>query len=449
MNLIISFPDKKTHRKCAQYLRQFTGKKAFLAPSSREEYIQLIKERGLSMQFRGDKSRTYFPTKSGWQAFVNFTRLIHYADPFATRSTSNETHQAVQCAYANMLSDRLLPETIEDLVAYLPDSFKAALTNRAERRFSKVHGINIKGEIFFRVGYCLLGNYGSLCFESIPETENNHKKGALDAIEEVFEEDSAVVAGERNQGTADRVKEESEYQWDLALSVLCLMLNVTYKSAFDLLWQIRTLDRPEFGLATQRGFSIIEEPDLLPQRQLGYSIKFAEQWLNIDPSIIDNWHESLGLGVVNRLTTDPIYHDVQLVGRLVNAILYFRQAANQSTPELQMSTLWICVESFLTVNNENILNANKKGLAAIIISSLNRDYWPKGAKTPDALEKIFSKFYQYRSRTIHHGRRGHVSVQDVQEFSVVVSALILCVAIQIEKSLRTTEELAQVVQQFT
>ena len=449
MNLVISFPDKKARRTCDHYLRQFTGKKAFLAPSSTKEYKLLIKERGLSMQFRDDKSRTYFPTKSGWQAFVNFTRLIHYAEPFATRSTSNETHQAVQRAYANMLSDRLLPETIEDLVAHLPGSFKAALTNRAERHFSKVHGINIKSEIFFRIGHCLLGNYGSLCFESIPETGNNHKKHALDAIEDVFDEDSAVVAGERNQGTVDRVKGESEYQWDLALSVLCLMLNMTYKSAFDLLWQIRTLDRPEFGLAVQRGFSIIEERDLVPQRQLGYSMKFAERWFDIDTSAIENWHGSLGLGIVNRLTTDAIYHDVQLVGRLINAILYFRQAANQSTLDLQMSTLWICVESFFTANNERILDANKKGLIAIIMSSLHSDYWPNGAETPDDLNKIFSKFYQYRSRTIHHGRRGHVSVQDVQEFSVVVSALILCVAIQIQKGLHTTEELAQVVQQLS
>ena len=114
-----------------------------------------------------------------------------------------------------------------------------------------------------------------------------------------------------------------------------------------------------------------------------------------------------------------------------------------------MSTLWICVESFFTANNESILDANKKGLVAIIMSSLNRDYWPKGAKTLDDLEKIFSKFYQYRSRTIHHGRRGHVSVQDVQEFSLVVSALILCVAFQIQKGMRTTEEIAQGAQQFT
>ena len=29
MDLMISFPDEKTHRKCNQYLRQFIGKKAF------------------------------------------------------------------------------------------------------------------------------------------------------------------------------------------------------------------------------------------------------------------------------------------------------------------------------------------------------------------------------------------------------------------------------------
>ena len=102
--------------------------------------------------------------------------------------------------------------------------------------------LKIKSENFFRIGHSWLGNYGCLCFESIPETDNYHKKHALDAIEDVFDEDSVVVAGGRNQGTADRVKEESAYQWDLSLSILCLLLNMTYKSAFDLLWQIRTFE---------------------------------------------------------------------------------------------------------------------------------------------------------------------------------------------------------------
>ena len=152
-------------------------------------------------------------------------------------------------------------------------------------------------------------------------------------------------------------------------------------------------------------------------------MQFVGRWFDIETSNINDWHESLGLGIVNQLTTEATYRDVELVGRLVNAILYFRQAANQSTPEMQMSTLWICVESFFTANNESIVDANIRGLLAIIMSSLNHDYWPNGAKTPDELGRTFSKFYQYRSRTIHHGRRGHVSRQDVQEFSLVVSTV--------------------------
>ena len=193
MELKISFPDKKTRRRCYSYLRKFTRENAFLMPSSTEEYSQLYRERGLSMQYRADKSRTFFPTPEGWYAFVEFARNLHLADPFATYSTINDTHQAVQRAFANMLSADLLPETVEDLVAYLPYSFKRDLSARAERRFSKVQGINVTDNHFFRIGQCWLGRFGGLCFDAIPETLAGHKKHALEAVKVVFDEDSAVL----------------------------------------------------------------------------------------------------------------------------------------------------------------------------------------------------------------------------------------------------------------
>ena len=441
MELKISFPDKKTRQRCYSYLRKFTRENAFLMPSSTEEYSQLYRERGLSMQYRADKSRTFFPTPEGWYAFVEFARNLHLADPFATHSTINDTHQAVQRAFANMLSADLLPETVEDLVAYLPYSFKRDLSARAERRFSKVQGINVTDNHFFRIGQCWLGRFGGLCFDAIPETLAGHKKHALEAVKVVFDEDSAVLAAARNLGTADRIKEESTYQWDFALSALCVLVNLTYQSVFDRLWQVRILDRPEYGLATQRSFSIIEQEKGMSERQVSYSTTFVEQWFDINTSIINEWHDSLGLGIFNRIGEVVPSGGEDLARRMVNAILYFRVAASQSTPEMQLSTLWICVESFFTVNNPEVLKANSRGLITMVTKILQRDHWPRRAQTPEELRKAFAKFYGWRSRTLHHGQRGHVSWRDVQDFSVVVGVVIVGVAYLMDEGVRTVKEL--------
>ncbi len=437
----ISFPDDKTRRTCSWHLRKFAKAKAILAPSSTEGYLQLHKERGFGMQYRGDNSRTFFPTQTGWDAFVEFTRFLHLAEPFATRSTKNDTYQAAQKAFANMLSDGLLPETVEDLVAYFPHSFTTALSVRAKRCFSKVQGLNLDDDYFLRVGQCWLGNFAGLCFDAIPETPTGHKKYAIETIGDVFDGETAVFAAERNFGTDDRVEEESAYQWEFALSVLCLMINLTYQPAFGRLWPIRLLERPEHGLAAQRSFSIIEDGDATVERQIGLAMKFVEPWFDINISIVDEWHDSLGLSIFNRIGAEKMFRDAELASRLVDAVLYFRQAASQSTLEMQMSTLWISVESIFATSNQDVVKTNLNGLTAMIPNILKRDRWPQGVGTPEELRKVFKKFYDWRSRTVHQGRRGHVSWRDVEDFSVVVGAIIVGVAYLIDEGMRTGEEL--------
>ena len=92
---------------------------------------------------------------------------------------------------------------------------------------------------------------------------------------------------------------------------------------------------------------------------------------------------------------------------------------------MQMSTLWVSVEVFFTVNNENITNANVDKLVHVTVQTLDSEHWPNKAESVDELTKTFKKFYRFRSSTLHHGKRGHVTVRDVQEFSQVVGAVIL------------------------
>ena len=444
-DLTITFPNKKKQRTALRLIREFTSKKAFLARS-----IELYRERGLTMQYRGNQRQSYFPTESAWDAFVKFVELVHESEPFASRSTASDTHRAFVHGFADMLSNGLVPETTTDLLAYLPDSFKHDMISRIERTFSKVHGVTVKSDEFVRIGHCWLGNYGNLCFDAIPETTNGYKETSLRSISNVFEADSPVIAAARNRGTSEHVKRESTYQCELALSILCVLLNLTYESAFHKLWQIRRVDKPEFGLAAQCSFSIFEGDNPPSGTGLGVSVTFRDQWfdIDIDNEIVHRWHNSMGLSICNDLVTDQFYRNMDLAGRLRNSILHFRLAARQSTPEMQMSTLWICVESVFTMDTDRVLNANLPGLLATTISSMHRDYWPNRAEDIDELKEAFSKYYGYRSRTLHHGKRGHVSRRDVQNFSLVVANLIIDVVYMIRRGVENAEELSRTSQQF-
>ena len=85
---------------------QFAADHAFLPES-----IELYRQRGLGMQYTGTGPRSYFPTNEAWRAFVEFAKLVNQAEPFASRSTSGDTHAALVHAFADILSARLPPET--------------------------------------------------------------------------------------------------------------------------------------------------------------------------------------------------------------------------------------------------------------------------------------------------------------------------------------------------
>lgn len=435
-HLTIAFPSEKSRRKTLWLIRQFTSRRAFVTPS-----IELHRERKLTKQYRGDGYATYFPTDTAWDAFVAFARLLQHAEPFASRSTVSDTHRAFAQAFANMLSDRHLPHTVEDFVPYLPGPFRRALTSRTERSFTKLNGATIKFDGCLLVGQCWLGKYANLCLDAVPEDAHGHKAAYLRSIATAFEDEDAFIAGARNPGTTNRVAQEATYQLEIAIAILCVLLNVTYRSAFGRLWQVRHVDRPELGLSNQRSFSIIVDGEPSSPPQLGLSLKFREQWFEIHEDLVATWHDSIGLDTLNRLVTDPAYRDIDLVERLLTALRHFRVAATQNAPEMQMSTLWVCVESLFTRASDRVLDENLPALVATTVSSVPREYWPSRAGTPEELRRVFTRYYRQRSRTLHHGRRHHVSRVDVQEFSLVVASLVIDVASMIRRGVRTADQL--------
>ena len=161
-DISIVYANPKERRTAMRLIGEFTAERSFLPAS-----IDLYRERGLSMQYRGTGPHSYFPTESAWRAFVEFAKLIHCAEPFVTRSTSGDTHAALVHAFADILSARLLPEIPEDFLPYLPSDFKQALVNRCERVFSKVQGISIEFDGFVQIGHCWLGEYRNLDFDVI------------------------------------------------------------------------------------------------------------------------------------------------------------------------------------------------------------------------------------------------------------------------------------------
>lgn len=440
-SLIINFVDNKSKRSCNWHLKQFAREGSLMLPQKPDDYIRLFKERGFGMQYSEKIDRVYFPTEQGWKSFLDFIDVLHRAEPFQSRATYNDVYQNFNSAFSRMLSAGVLPENLDDLIHYLPNEFKREMTVRSERVFSKLRGIQYDANFLLSIGHCWIGTYDLIIFDTV--LANNHKSttDTIESIENVYKGDTPIITGSCNPGTSDCVIRENTFQCELALSILGILLNMTRENAFQKLWLLQRVDRPEQGLSKQITFSFAWNESIESPTILSFSMKFTDQLFEVNKEKIDMWHNDLFLKDLNKIVTEQPNLQVDLGERLINSLLYFRQSTMQSTPEMQISTLWICVESFFTAGNDKIVDANLNGLLAMTISLLNKDFWPNGAKSYDELKCVFSKHYSYRSKTFHHGKRGHVSNADVQQFSIVVCNLIIGITLMIRRGFKTSDSL--------
>mgnify|MGYP005842570297 CR=1 FL=1 len=425
--LDIHFRENKQKRKANWLLRRFASERALVVPETPEKHMNLFRQRGLGRQYRSGDGKVFFPTDAGWEAFRHFVDTMYVAEPFFSKATRNDVHQAYLTAFADMIASGVLPDCYDELSEYLPRAFVDSFGPRGEAIFHKLNGVNVKGDVFLRVGETWVGTFGNLSFEELSGVKDEYRLETIKALRSSFSDETAVISGGMIYATSDRTKREDSYRCEIALGVLDLMFNMSYLNSFGRLWAIRRVERPEQGVEKQFSFGFLRR-NQVKGPELTLSTRFTEQVFELDIRLTERWHDSLLLSEINRIAALERDARTELQNKLLNAIIYFHQAAHQSTPETQISMLWVCVESVLTIGSERVLETNIPSLVAVTAWSLHKDFWPSEVENREQLEAILKKYYRGRSRTFHHGSIGHVTHSEVQEFSIVVSNLLVALA---------------------
>ena len=308
----------------------------------------------------------------------------------------------------------------------------------------KLNGVEFDGAAYYRIGYCWIGQFGSINFDCLSDTYRESSEKWLESIEKVYESSGCVLLSNSTQGTSDYVQQEAVYHFEISVSALCVMLNMSYENAFHRLWGVRSMHRPEQGYSKHFSFSFISDSDDDDGLSLGVRTQSMGQWFNINAEILDRWYQQFGLSLINQLISSDSSERTDLHLRWINALFYFRQAATQQNSR--------------NAKSQRYGSASKRFILPIITRFSTpsfRDswpprhgqcpwnFWPKKSQTLSELEAVFKKYYGFRSRTFHHGRRGHVTDIDVQEFSSVVSNLIVAIAHLIGGGISTADELLQ------
>lgn len=443
----IFFQSSKERRKANWLVKQFARVNGLVIPENSEAYIKLLKQRGLTKQYNSDDGKVFFPTDSAWDAFLQFVDLIYNAEPFVSKAISDDIFQAYSKALANMISKNLLPENYEDISEYLPQKFLNSLSSHSEIIFHKLSGVSVQVEGFLRIGNSWIGGFGNVSFCAYENIDKEHDEKVFGMLNKNYNLDDSIVSGGMLYATSRRIKQEDKFRCELGLGLLSILLNMTYQYAFSRLSNIRRIEKAEQGISKQFTFGFAANEKSV-SRGLTVSTRFMEQAFEVDYEVLEYWHDSFLLGDINRIVTMKCSLRSELEGKVINAIMYFRQASQQSIPEMQIATLWVCVESLLTVGNEGVLETNLPSLLAITVWSLPQEKWPGSSEKKEQLEKIFKKHYKNRSKTFHHGTIGHVTSSEVQQFSIVVSNLVVSIVYLIGVGYKTTAGLLEASKTF-
>lgn len=442
----IVFEDRKLQRKANWHVKHFARLEALERQQTPQARIALLKQRGFDKQYRGSKNNTFFPTEDGWNKFLGFIELISKAQPYSTKATFSDVINAYSIAFSDMLSAGRLPENYDDFVEYLPPQFIDSLEGFG-MLFHKLEGITFEEDVFLRVGQTWIGKFGGLSFDELPKGDRYGNEKNLQALKQVFEDKTPVISGGRVYATSKRASREDSFRSELGLGVLVVLLNMTYKNVFSKLSILRRIERPEQGISKHVSFGLAGREGSA-EHHLTMSMRYTDQPFEIDASKVSYWHESLCLSELNGIIGMQSELQTELHAKLLKAILYFRQATLQAIPEMQMSTLWVCVESLLTVGGEQVLESNIPTLLAISEWLLPRDLWPDNVENLEQLEMTFKSYYGSRSQTSHHGSIGHVSRLEVQQFSIVVCNLIVAITHLSMTGFSTKRDMLQASKEF-
>lgn len=117
---------------------------------------------------------------------------------------------------------------------------------------------------------------------------------------------------------------------------------------------------------------------------------------------------------------------------------WFADAHRDPTQVMQLVKYWSCIETFFSLDKEDITHSLSVGVASVLVFGCYRF-----AEVEDYqdLKKRVAKLYALRSQAIHRASRDHVKVRDVVDLSRFAGQLLLNVLSLIEKGYQTPAQI--------
>lgn len=119
---------------------------------------------------------------------------------------------------------------------------------------------------------------------------------------------------------------------------------------------------------------------------------------------------------------------------------WFADAHRDPTPVMQFVKYWSCIETFFSIDQEDITKSVSIGVAAVLVFG-GYEFEPRDEYSN--LKKRVATLYALRSQAVHRASRGHIREADVGELSRCAAQLLINAVSFVERGYRKPNEIKE------
>lgn len=117
---------------------------------------------------------------------------------------------------------------------------------------------------------------------------------------------------------------------------------------------------------------------------------------------------------------------------------WFADAHRDPTPVMQFVKYWSCIETFFSIDDEEITKSVSVGVAAVLAFG-GFEFAPR--EHYSSIKKRVARLYGLRSRAVHRASRSHITEADVRELSRYAAQLLINAVSFVERGYQKLDEI--------
>ena len=394
------------------------SRRELIVPSSPDE---LVKIGFFSPHIQHDGHQIYFSPRARI-ALGRFCQFVLDHGPFKGRVVFNDVYQITTSELADWYAQEVIPEG-----QVFVDAVEQELTQRIGKfvHLCRIEGLKLKSLKNLKIGSRTISRYSE---EMIPGDwlKDDIISGR---INEHFTNGFVMIGTE--SGTETATTEQFYFVSDQLLSVLRVHSCLLYRAAI-LKMNIRLVRGPLDGhtpAITAHWKTDCQVPTVTYHGR-------REQDVEIDQETLVYLQRSCFLDELASVVEKKNRN--QLEEAIARGIFWFGEAQADGTKAGTWIKLWSSIESFFSVENEDIAEANSRGLAALLTYSGLRI---KDLDSYEELKRKAKRHYTKRGKNVHRGAFQNIDQIDLEELSTMAA---WTVVLMVRLSLRGYTNLTEV-----